>query len=76
MFIDHDEVPSTTRSTLSELDNTMFESEDSNDDKVSTQPSTPSTTTSKKCKRKLKAVNTWLHGRKHHLGEPEQDKKN
>ena len=73
MSIDHDEVLSTVGSSP-ELHSAAIESKDS-DDEGSTQSSS-STTISKKRKRKLKAVNTWLHGRRHHSGEPERDEKN
>jgi hypothetical protein len=76
MSIDYNEIPFITKSSLLELNSTRLESEDSND-KGSTQSSaTTSTATSQKHKQKLKAVNTWLHGRKHYPGEPKRDEKN
>jgi hypothetical protein len=76
MSIDHNEIPFTTESSLLELDSTKFESEDFADGGSTQSSTTTSTTASQKRKRKLKAVNTWLHGRKHCPGEPERDEKN
>ncbi|KAH8798643.1 hypothetical protein F5884DRAFT_687313, partial [Xylogone sp. PMI_703] len=69
ILIDRGEAPPASISSSSEPDSTTLESNDS--DESSTHSSL-----SKKRKRELKAVNTWLHGRKYRPGEPERDEKN